>query len=152
MVLTLRRLSNGRMVLVDEHGQLPPAGTVIGSQPRSPHVGLIGYDSLRHQFTSHNSKARGRCVVTWPEEFCEWGRLPVSVIRYPISAQEGVQIWENSLVDVRRGLLWSGFDNCQDFVSRAVTGRNGSPTRDAVVLGVGVLATVCVAGAALSEQ
>jgi hypothetical protein len=41
---------------------------------------------------------------------------------------------------------------CQDFVSRAVTGHNGSPTRDAIV-GVGLLCTAaCVVAVALSKE
>jgi hypothetical protein len=35
---------------------------------------------------------------------------------------------------VARGIKWTVADNCQDLVSRAVTGKNGSKTRDAVAV------------------
>jgi hypothetical protein len=150
MILTLR-FRGDRGILVDEHGQQPPTGTVIGLHG-SPHVGIIGYDEWGQQCTAHNSKERRRGVVTLPEEFNDFGRFTVHVIQYPVSVEHGERIWQNALADVGRGVRWFPHDNCQDFVSRAVTDHNGSPSRDAVI-GIGLLvAAACVAGAALSKQ
>jgi hypothetical protein len=55
------------------------------------------------------------------------------VVRYPVSGQEGEMIWQSVVSDVERGVRWLPHDNCQDLATRAVTGHNGSPTRDAIV-------------------
>jgi hypothetical protein len=35
--------------------------------------------------------------------------------------------------EVERGIPWTVVDNCEDLVSRAVTGHDGSPTRNALI-------------------
>ena len=121
------------VVLTDEHGTLLPMGTVTDLQPYSPHTVIVGYDASGQQVIGHNSKDHGRAVVSWPEVFNDGGRIPFRVVRYPMSLVEGVKIWQSVLNDVRRGVRWLPGDNCQDLATRAVTGHNGSPTRDALV-------------------
>ncbi len=126
------------VIFTDEYGDPLPKGTAIDLQPHSPHTGLIGYLPTGEQVVAHNSKQRGRAVVTWPEEFNDF-HIPFRIIYYPLFPQDGERIWGNALYDVERGVLWSGGDNCQDFVSRAYTGRNGSPTRDIIFAGLVVV-------------
>jgi len=59
--------------------------------------------------------------------------MPFRVGRFPLSSGEGERIWASVLNDVRRAVPWLPGDNCQDLATRAVTGHNGSPTRDALV-------------------
>lgn len=125
------------MPFTDENGNLLPLGTAIDLQPRSPHAGIVGYQPSGEQVVGHNSKQHGRAVITWPEDFNNG--LPVRIVAYPESDEHANQIWESVLSDVERGVPWRGGDNCQDLVSRAYSGHNGSPTRDAVF---GVLAVV----------
>jgi hypothetical protein len=121
------------MVLTCEHGKPLLKGTVLDLQPYSPHTVVVGYDASGRQVIGHNSKQHGRAVLSWPEEFNEHGRIPFRIVRFVISPEEGEQIWQSVLNDVRRGVRWLPGDNCQDLATRAVTGHNGSPTRDALV-------------------
>lgn len=121
------------MILTDEYGRPLPKGTVLDLQPNSPHTVVVGYDQCNRQVIGHNSKDHGRVVISWPEEFNAGGRIPFRVVRYPLSVQEGERIWQSVLNDLARGVCWRVEDNCQDLATRAVTGHNGSPTRDAIV-------------------
>jgi hypothetical protein len=122
-----------RMILTDDYGRPLPTGTVLDLQPYSPHTVIVGYNEWGQQVVGHNSKQQGRAVISWPEEFNDLGRIPFRVVRYPLSFHEGGRIWQSVLRDVERGVRWLPEDNCQDLVSRAVTGRDGSPTRDAIL-------------------
>jgi hypothetical protein len=121
------------MILTDEYGQPLPEGTILDLQPRSPHTVVVGYDEWGQQIIGHNSKDHRQAVLSWPEEFNDSGRIPFRVVRYPISLEEGQKIWQRVLWDVQRKVRWLPLDNCQDLATRAVTGHNGSPTRDAIV-------------------
>ena len=79
-----------------------------------------------------NSKKHGRALTTTFEDFSE-GRQ-VKVIHIPQTPEEGLAITQRARYDVARGILWTVGDNCQDFVSRAVTGKGGSRTRDGIAL------------------
>jgi hypothetical protein len=125
------------MILTDEYERPLPKGTVLDLQPYSPHTVVVGYNEWGLQVIGHNSKQQGRAVISWPEEFNDAGRIPFRIVRCPASLQEGESIWQSVLRDVRQGVRWLPQDNCQDLVSRAVTGHNGSPTRDAIV-GLGI--------------
>jgi hypothetical protein len=124
----------------DERGFLLPRGTVVHLHPGSPHTGIIGYDEFGTQVVAHNSKKFGKAVVSSLEDFNDTN-LPV---RYtaPANDHDGQRIWDNAMSDVERGVLWSPWNNCQDFVSRAISGQNGSPTRDLLV---GIAALVAAA-------
>jgi hypothetical protein len=121
------------MILLDEQGIPLPKGTVVVV---GIHVGVVGYLPTGGQVVGHNSKAHGKAVVSWPEEAT--GGQPF-VYYIPPSEQHGEQAWQSVLYDVRRGVLWAWFDNCQDLVSRACTGENGSPTRDNILGGLTLL-------------
>jgi hypothetical protein len=79
-----------------------------------------------------NSKKHGRAHMTTFEDFSE-GRQ-VKVIYIPRTAEESFTITYRARNDVASGILWTVGDNCQDFVSRAVTGRSGSRTRDGIAV------------------
>jgi hypothetical protein len=122
------------MVLTDEFGNLLPKGTTVLLWPHSPHVGTVGYTPWGLQVVGHNSKQHGRVVITWPEEFND-AYIPFQY-RLPLSVQDGERVWQNVLNEAKRGVRWAPLDNCQDFVSRVNTGKNGSPTRDAILHGI----------------
>lgn len=126
------------LILTCEHGKPLPKGTICDLEPYSPHTVVVGYDDSGQQIIGHNSKQHRRAVLSWPEEFNEGGRIPFRAVRFPNSAADRDRIWNSVLRDVHRGVRWSIDDNCQDLASRAVTGHNGSHTRDAMV-GAGLL-------------
>jgi hypothetical protein len=133
----------GAMIFTDQNGNPLPLGTAIDLQPHSPHAGIIGYLPDGRQVVGHNSKQHGRAVVSWPQEFNSG--MPIRIGRYPESHEHAIRIWQSVVSDVNRGVPWRGGDNCQDLVSRAYDGKNGSPTRDAIfgllaVVALGVLA------------
>lgn len=138
------------MTFTDEYGNPLPKGTAIDLQPYSPHAGIIGYLPSGQQVVAHNSKQHGRAVVTLPEDFNDFD-IPTRIIAFPLFDGDGERIWRNAVYDVKRGLPWSGDDNCQDFVSRAYTGRNGSPTRDAIFTGLAIVGGLAWVGNALSK-
>ncbi len=138
------------MIFTDRYGNPLPTGTAVDLQPYSPHAGIIGYKPTGEQVLAHNSKQHHRAVVTWPEEFSAL-HIPLRIIAYPPSPEDGERIWRNALYDVERGVLWSAGDNCQDFVSRAYTGRNGSPTRNAILAGLAFVGGLAWVGHALSK-
>jgi hypothetical protein len=126
----------------DEYGRPWPAGTILRVPSLTNHTGAVGYHpSTGLQVMLQNSKRYGRKVATRPEEFNE-GR-PYEVVSVPSTPEEGARIVQRAWSEVHTGGAWSWLDNCQDFTSRAVTGKSGSPTRDflvivAVLVGVGV--------------
>ena len=137
-------------MFTDEYGNPLPKGTAVDLQPYSPHTGIIGYLRTGEQVVAHNSKEHRRAVVTWPEGFNDF-HIPVRIIAYPRSPEDAQRIWRNGLYDVKRGLPWSGDDNCQDFVSRAYTGRKGSPTRDGIFTGIAIVSGLALFAKAFSK-
>lgn len=132
------------MVITDRFGNLLPGGTAIDLMPHSPHAGIVGYLETGQQVVAHNSKQHGRAVVTLPEVFND-GRIPIRVTSFPLTPVEGNQIWRSAVNDVSTGVRWQPTNNCQDLVSRARTGHDGSPTRNALVglaLLIAILATI----------
>jgi hypothetical protein len=132
------------MIIKDRSGNLLPRGTAIDLMPYSPHAGIVGYLETGLQVVAHNSKDQGCAVITLPEVFND-GNIPVRETSRPPTAAEGARIWQNALNDVARGVRWQPSNNCQDLVTRAQTGHNGSPTRDALiglVIIVGLLASL----------
>jgi hypothetical protein len=129
------------MYYTDEQGNFLPLGTIVDLQPRSPHTGILGYDEFGTQVVAHNSKKFRQAVVSLLEDFND-ASFPV---RYtlPANNQDGARIWQNAVSDVERGVRWSPWNNCQDFVSRAVSGQNGSPTRN-LLFGIAALITAVV--------
>lgn len=121
-----------------------PDGTVLrttaywGGLPFT-HYGIVqrawGGQALIH----HNSKKIGRAATTDFFGFADENLVFIDSI--PQTPGQGWQIAERARTDVERGVEWTVGDNCEDMKSRALTGRSGSPTRDAVV-GVSVLALI----------
>jgi hypothetical protein len=97
-----------------------------------PHQGVLQRAWNGEPLVHQNSKRHGRAVTTTFWEFSNGGT--VTVVHIPRTAEESSRITESARTDVARGILWTVGDNCQDFVSRAVTGRNGSKTRDGLVV------------------
>ncbi len=131
----------GAMVITDQFGKLLPKGASIDLMPHSPHAGIVGYLETGEQVVAHNSKQHGRAVVTLPEGFND-GSIPVRETSRPPNAFEAERIWRSAVNDVSRGVRWLPADNCQDLVSRAVKGHNGSPTRNALVILALVIAVI----------
>jgi hypothetical protein len=121
------------MMMVDQRGRPLPKGTAIDLMPYSPHAGVVGYTEVGQQVIAHNSKRHGRAVITLPEDFNEGGRIPVRATSLPKTPGDADRIWQSAVNDVSRGVRWLPGDNCQDLVSRALTGHNGSPTRNALI-------------------
>lgn len=84
----------------------------------------------------HNSKRIGHAATTDLNGFSD-GKL-VFVDYVPKTLGEGWAIAERASADAVRGIPWTVDNNCEDMKSRALTGRDGSPTRNALV-GLGVL-------------
>jgi len=83
--------------------------------------------------------------MTTPEEFNN-NTFPV-VFDEPLpSPAQGALAVQRAWAEVQRGVLWTWFDNCQDFVNRARKGQNGSPTRNLVfgMCALGLLLAVAV--------
>jgi len=131
------------MIFGDQSNRPLAQATVVRVPSPINHVGIIAYDDLGQQIVLHNSKKRGYAAATSPDEFND-GNLQVVIDRPPASSVEGAEIVQRAWSDVQRGVRWSWFNNCQDFVNRAVQGRNGSPTRD-LVFGLCALGVVAFA-------
>lgn len=142
-MLTMNRANQQIVPIVP---QTIPAGSVLEMQatigPVSVrHPGILGYTSLGQPMVAHNSKRHGRPVVEPLAEFAE-GQTPqlTPQLAYrPSSAEEGEAIIRSANADLQRGQAWTPWNNCEHFVSRAVTGKNHSPSWAAiVVVGVGL--------------
>lgn len=123
---------------VDQFGVLFPEGTVLEVVSLERHQGVVAYTAMAQQVIIHNSKKLGRAVISWPNDLSD-GKHEVIVNRTPLSPSEGGRIVQSANADVQRGVRWTPFDNCQDLVSRATTGKNGSPTRNILLGGALVL-------------
>jgi len=104
-----------------------------------PHQGILRRGWGGQPWIDQNSKEHGGTTTTTYSEFSK-GRT-VRIIYIPQTREESMRITQNARNDIARGIPWSVADNCQDFVSRAITGRNGSKSRDAAI-GVAFLGLV----------
>jgi hypothetical protein len=120
-------------VYLDQSGFPLAGGTAIEDRTTLVHhQGIIAYrDDV--QIVLESSFRHGGVVEIPSIEF-NGGKI-ASVIRRPNDQWHGEQIIQKAWGDVLRGVRWSLLNNCQDFVSRAYDGKNGSKTRDAVVVG-----------------
>ena len=113
----------------DANGNPWPRGAVLRVPTLFDHEGVVGYHPWTgEQVMLQNSKRFRRKVATTPQQFNE-GR-PYVVVSVPSTPEEGVLIEQRAWADVQTGTAWGWFDNCQDFASRAVAGKNGSSTRN----------------------
>ncbi len=69
--------------------------------------------------------------MTTTKEFNN-GHLQVVVSRNPRNSEHASLIVQRAWQDIQSGRRWTAFDNCQDFVSRAYEGKDGSMTRNAI--------------------
>ena len=118
-------------IFFDQNGKPWPRATVVLPEPFPQHWGMLDYLPTGEQIVLHKSKKLGQAVVTWPHEYMDRpGRYRVLVPRTDQQADE----WLNrAYAGVEAGELWLPFDDCQDFISRAISGHDGSPTRDGIV-------------------
>ena len=107
-----------------------PQGYAIKFPSLYDHEALIAYAWNGEQVLLEKSKKHRRPTFTSPEEY---RGVPFIISRIPTSPAHGVRIVQNASAEIEAsGAPWTLFDNCQDFVSRAYKGQNGSPTRDLV--------------------
>jgi hypothetical protein len=123
-----------QFVYRDQQGRLLAEGTVIEDRTSfALHQGIIAYQSDGQQIVLQNSKRFGQAVATFSIEFN--GGLQAWIVRVPKTPAEGAAVVQRAWSEVQRGVKWTGLDNCQDFVSRAYTGQNGSKTRNVLLIG-----------------
>src|SRR6185437_11371057 len=101
------------------------------------HYGIVQRAWSGGVLIHHNSKKYGGAVTTNFFEFTD-GQNLARVDSIPETLGEGWVRAERARNDVALGIRWTVDNNCEDMKSRALTGHNGSPTRNAFV-GIGVL-------------
>lgn len=116
---------------LDQSGKPWPRATVILPEPFPQHWGMLDYLRTGEQIVLHKSKRLGQAVVTWPYEYMD--RPERYRVFVPRSGQQADEWLNRAYAGVETGEPWLPFDDCQDFISRAVTGRDGSPTRDGIL-------------------
>jgi hypothetical protein len=95
------------------------------------HYGILQRAPNGQVLIHHNSKKIGHAATTDIQGFADDNLVFVDVI--PLSLGTGWERAERARADVQRGIPWTIDNNCEDMKSRALTGRNGSPTRDALI-------------------
>jgi hypothetical protein len=63
-------------------------------------------------------------------------------VRTPNDQRHGEQIVQRACADVDAEVKWTPFNNCQDLVTRAYEGKNGSKTRNIVLGGLAAVAVI----------
>jgi hypothetical protein len=126
-----------------------PQGTAIKFPPVVNHEAIVGYDVHGQQVLLEKSKKYGKPTVTNPEEY---RGIPFVISRNPSSPAHAVRIVKHAYAEIQAGgTQWTPFDNCQDFVSRAYAGRNGSETRNFVLGALALAGLVGIAAASSSR-
>jgi hypothetical protein len=126
-----------------------PQGTAIKFPSMIRHEAIIAYDFYGQQVLLEKSKKYGKPTVTNPEEY---RGIPFEISRTPSSPAHGIQIVERAYAETQGGgTKWTPLDNCQDFVSRAYAGRNGSETRNFVFAALALAGLVGLAAASSSR-
>jgi len=122
-----------------------PQGMAIKFPPVVNHEAIIAYDFYNQQVLLEKSKKYGKPTVTNPEEY---RGIPFVISRNPSSPAHGIQIVERAYAEIQSGgTKWTPLDNCQDFVTRAYAGRNGSETRNFVLGALALAGLVGIAAA-----
>ena len=131
--------------LVDANMNRLPQGTAIKFPSVANHEAIIAYDFYGQQVLLENSKKYGKPTVTNPEEY---RGIPFEISRSPSSPAHGPQIVERAYAEIQREeTKWTLLNNCQEFVSRAYVGRNGSDTRNFVLGALALAGLVGIAAA-----
>jgi hypothetical protein len=128
---------------VDANGNGLPQGYVLKFPSLTNHEAIIDYTCYGEQVLLEKSKKYRMPTVTNPEEYRD---IPFVISRIPTSAGHALRIVQHAYSEIEAGAPWTLFDNCQDFVSRAYKGKNGSSTRDFIfgLCALGLLVTVAV--------
>jgi len=118
--------------LGDEHSNPLPEGTVVEFPSQLYHQAIVAYTVWGEQVLLENTRLHGKATVTNPVAY---RGVQHKIARRPSSAEHAARIVNHAVSEIQAGRRWTVFDNCQDFVSRAYDGRNGSKTRT-IFLGV----------------
>jgi hypothetical protein len=121
-------------------------GTAIKFPSLVHHEVIIDYEWNDEQVLLEKSKQHKKPRVANP---LEYANIPFVISRVPSSPAHGLKIVLRARTAIQAEAPWTAFDNCQDFVSRAYTGRNGSETRNFVF---GALAVVGLVGLAVASS
>ena len=130
----------------DANGRPLAQGTAIKFPSVFQHEAIIDYAWNGEQVLLEKSKKQKRPTVTSPEEYRD---IPFIISRVPASPEHGLRIDQHAYAEIEAGAPWTAFDNCQDFVSRAYTERDGSETRNFIF---GALFVVGLAGMAVASS
>lgn len=137
------------MIFTDEFNRPLPGGTAL-KDPCTLHEGIVAYDrNTGEQVMLHKSPRIGRAALTPPSVFAD-GTCKLIRTRVPNSSAEGEVIIQRAWSEVQRGTRWTVFDNCEDFVNRAYTGKSGSATRN-FFLGVVTVLGFCALAVGASK-
>jgi hypothetical protein len=139
-----RRVSMGPFYFCDANNCPLAQGTAIKFPSLVRHEAIIDYAWNGQQVLLEKSKKQKSPTVTSPEEY---RNIPFIISRIPASPEHGLRIVQHAYAEIQAAAPWTAFDNCQDFVSRAYTGRDGSETRNFVFGALAVLGLVGVAAA-----
>jgi len=128
----------------DVDGNPLPQGTAIKFPSVYHHEAVIDYAWNGEQVLLEKSKKHRRPTITNPEEYLD---VPFIISRIPTSPEHGLRIVQHAYAEIEAGAQWTALDNCQDFVSRAYAGRNGSETRNFILGALAVAGLVGIAAA-----
>jgi len=106
------------------------------------HYGVVQRAPNGQVVIDHNSKKIGHAATTDFHEFA--GLSPVYVDSVPLTPRDSRLRSARTRADVERRIPWTVFNNCEDMKSRALTGHDGSPTRE-VFMGLGLFAGFALA-------
>lgn len=134
----------GPFYFCDQNNCPLPRGTAIKFPTLVQHEVLIDYAWNGQQILLEKSKQHKRPRVA---NTLEHANAPFVVSRVPSSPEHGLQIVQRAYAEIQAGAPWTPFDNCQDFVSRAYTGRKGSETRNFLFGALAVVGLVSMAAA-----
>jgi len=138
------------MMFLDEFKLPLPGGTAI-KDPCTKHEGIVAYErGTGRQLMLHNSPRIGQAALTEPSAFTD-GKCKLLRTRVPQSPAESEAIVQRAWSEVQKGTRWTVFDNCEDFVSRAYTGKSGSATRNFCV-GVAAVLGLCAIAVGASRS
>jgi hypothetical protein len=105
----------------------------------SSHQAIIAY-RYGQQVVIENS-FRYRHAVVIPSIQFNGGKM-ACVVRAPNDQWHGEQIVQRAYADVVAEVRWTPFNNCQDLVTRAYEGKNGSKTRNFVLGGLAAVTVI----------
>ena len=129
-----------QFVYRDQSGFPLAGGTAIEDRTTLiHHQALIAY-RYGEQVVIENS-FRHRQAVVIPSIQFNGGKIAWPV-RTPNDQRHGEQIVQRAYADVVAEVKWTVLNNCQDLVTRAYEGKNGSNTRNIVLGGLAAVAVI----------